>query len=168
MQEFTSKNTSVNSDKVPAVFKKIAWIPGQINLDLGGGKFDSARVYLNQFSTQNCVYDPYNRTPEHNKQVLSKVDYDSVTISNVLNVIKEESNWKELIQLGLDHLKCGGKIYITVYEGDRSGLGRVSKKDCWQHNKKLSYYFSAIQQMNFLNGIQVNLKSGIVVLTKLN
>lgn len=167
-QEFTSKNTSVNRTKVPAVFKKLSWKADQRNLDLGGGKFDSAQAYLDLFGAVNTIYDPYNRSAEQNQKSLEAFDYDTVTISNVLNVIQEESNWQALIQLGLDHLKFRGKLYITVYEGNRSGIGCVSKPDCWQHNKKLGYYFSAIQKMKFTYRIQAKQYNNMIILTKLN
>jgi hypothetical protein len=31
-------------------------------------------------------------------------------------------------------------VYITVYEGDKSGVGRETKKDCWQRNERLYVY----------------------------
>lgn len=167
-QEFTSKNTSVNRTKVPAIFKKLSWKSGQLNLDLGGGKFDSAQIYIGQFSAINRIYDPYNQSAEQNQLALEKFDYDTVTISNVLNVIQEEFNWQPLIQLGLEHLKLSGLLYITVYEGDGSGVGRVSKPDCWQHNKKLGYYFSVIQKMKFTCQIKAEMNKGMIILTKLN
>ena len=33
-------------------------------------------------------------------------------------------------------------VYVTVYEGDKSGVGRETKKDCWQRNEQLIFYLS--------------------------
>lgn len=139
-QEFTSKSTSINKNKVPAVFKKINWKRGDFNLDIGGGKYDTATEYLKSFGAENRIYDKFNRSEEENSLALSKTDYDTATISNVLNVIKEEEIWMDLAVLAFDHLKSGGKLYITVYEGDRSSIGRKSKKDCWQNNLIINEY----------------------------
>ena len=70
-QTITSASTSINSAKVPAVFKKVrSWAPGQINVDLGGGRYDTATEYLlREYGAHNLVLDPYNRTEEHNSSV---------------------------------------------------------------------------------------------------
>ena len=69
-QEFTSENTSINSTKLPAIFKMVSFEPGTTNIDYGGGRFDNVADYLTQYDVINLVYDPYNRTPEHNKEVI--------------------------------------------------------------------------------------------------
>ena len=45
MQSISSKNTSINSSKLPAIVKNIDWeqYRGQNVLDFGGGKFDNLK-----------------------------------------------------------------------------------------------------------------------------
>lgn len=149
MQAFTSASTSINSTKVPAVFKKVAWGAGQVNLDIGGGRFDTAAEYLEQFGTRNLVYDPYNRTLEHNTSVLDELyareGADTCTISNVLNVINDEEARLEVLDLARHWLSGTGICFITVYEGDRSSVGRQTGKDSWQNNRPLKEYLQEVR-----------------------
>lgn len=164
MQNYTSANTSINSTKVPAVFRKVPW-KGGVNFDLGGGKFDTATEYLERFGVTNLIYDPYNRSLEHNDDVLAKAfaeEVDTCTISNVLNVISEKDARWLLLRLAREALKLGGCCYITVYEGDRSGMGRVTKKDCWQNNLPLREYLSEVREV-FPNAHVIN---GMIVAVK--
>ena len=65
-----SAATSVNH--IPAGFKKIVKDRYKgINLDWGGGKYDKGTKYLNQWGIINLVYDPYNRSEEHNQEMLA-------------------------------------------------------------------------------------------------
>lgn len=73
-QEFDSAATSINSSKLPAIFKMVDFESGGINLDFGGGKFDNVADYLSQFDITNLVYDPYNRSQNHNRKVLSVIE----------------------------------------------------------------------------------------------
>ena len=86
-QEFTSENTSINSGKLPAVFNMVSFEPGTINLDFGGGRFDNVAEYLTQYDVVNLVYDPYNRSKEHNREVIKTIrdagGADTATCSNV-------------------------------------------------------------------------------------
>ena len=125
-QQYSSAATSINSSKLPAVFKMVDFERGSVNLDYGGGKFDNAAEYLSsQYGATNLVYDKYNRTSEHNREVLSLVrkngGADTVTCSNVLNVIAEEPERLAVLRNCKRFLKPGGKCYITVYEGNGSG-----------------------------------------------
>ena len=120
-QEYTSKDTSINSSKLPAVFKLVQFMPGTINLDYGGGKFDNATEYLAEQDVINLIYDPYNRSAEHNAEVLDTIrsagGADTATCSNVLNVIKEPEVRNNVLANIKKLLKPSGVAYITVYEG---------------------------------------------------
>lgn len=149
-QEFTSENTSINSTKLPAVFKMISFEPGTVNLDFGGGRFDNVADYLTQYDVINLVYDPYNRTKEHNQEVVSTLKKaggaDSATCSNVLNVIKEPEVRQNVLQNIKKLVKPNGKIYITVYEGTGKGDEGPTKSG-YQLNKKTADYLEEIQQV---------------------
>lgn len=148
-QAYTSASTSINSTKVPAVFRKVNWAPNEINLDYGGGKFDTATEYLRAKKVGNIIIDPYNRTEEHNREAEAEVLYlggaDSATLSNVLNVIDSEFARFQCLHEVRRLMKTNAPIYITVYEGDRSGVGKMTKKDCWQNNRKLHDYLDEVR-----------------------
>lgn len=147
-QEFTSADTSINKNKLPAVFKMTSFEPGTINIDYGGGKFDNATEYLAQSDVTNLVYDPFNRSKEHNSDVIKQVrangGADSATCSNVLNVIKEPEARLNVLRNIKKLVKPGGTVYITVYEG--SGIGNEGPtKAGYQLNRKTADYLEEIQ-----------------------
>lgn len=144
MQNYTSANTSINSTKLPMVYsnsKALGIIKGKKVIDIGGGKFDNAVEFCKTIHTDLSVYDKYNREYEHNEKVLSEV-YDVAIISNVLNVIDDECERAMVLALAS---AMADTILITVYEGNRSGIGKVSKKDCWQENRKTEDYVEEIK-----------------------
>lgn len=150
-QEFTSAKTSINSGKLPAIFRLVKFTPDTINLDYGGGKFDNAAEYLkNEFNVTNLVYDPFNRTKEHNnstiKQIRKNGGADSATLSNVLNVIKEPEIRLEVLNNIKSLLKPGANLYITVYEGTGKGDSGETKSG-YQLNRKTADYIEEISQV---------------------
>lgn len=149
-QEYTSANTSINSSKLPAIFKLINLSPNTINLDFGGGRFDNASEYLAAKDVTNLIYDPYNRSSEHNKNVLDTIrknnGADTATCSNVLNVIKEENARHTVIQNIYNLLKSNGVAYFTVYEGTGKGNEGVTKSG-YQLNRKTVDYVDEIKEV---------------------
>ena len=124
-----SQDSAYTSVKIlPKAFKMFSFHAR--NLDYGGGKWDKATVYLkNNHNCENLVYDPYNRTEEHNKEVANRVQtegVDSITCLNVLNVIKnknERYNTLYAIKLLTEVSADIGKLPIVifqVYEGDKT------------------------------------------------
>ena len=59
------------------------------------------------------------------------------------------------------HMLChaSGIVYITVYEGDRSGVGRVTKADCYQLNQPLKWYYRLITEKL---GYKATMKNGVI------
>lgn len=150
-QEISSAETSINSSKIPTLFHLVDFKEGSLNLDYGGGKFDNVADYLeSEYGATNLVYDPYNRSSEHNKAVLDQVrkngGADTVTCSNVLNVIKEPSARLAVIRNCKNYLKNGGTAYFTVYVGDSSGVGKITSKG-YQLNQKTPWYVDEISQV---------------------
>lgn len=150
-QEISSAETSINSSKIPTLFHLVNFKDGSLNLDYGGGKFDNVADYLeSEYGATNLVYDPYNRSSEHNKAVLDQVrkngGADTVTCSNVLNVIKEPSARLAVIRNCKNYLKNGGTAYFTVYVGDSSGVGKITSKG-YQLNQKTPWYVDEISQV---------------------
>ncbi len=147
MQKYSSANTSINSKKVPAIFHKVQWRKNDLNLDYGGGKYDTASEYLKTQGAVNFVYDPYNRSAVHNNKVYDLLEYfTTCTISNVLNVIKEKEVRIAILKKLSFKLKPGTPVFITVYEGDKSGIGKETKKDCYQTNMRLKDYVPEVQE----------------------
>lgn len=163
IQQYTSANTSINSIKLPALFNKIkAWVSNSINLDFGGGKFDNATAFLKNLGVKSYIYDPYNRSYDHNQSclsaIVSKGFADTATCSNVLNVIAELDCRLYVIETIARYLKSNGTAYFTVYEGDKSGKGRVTKVSCWQENRKLASYVAEVK----VYFKEVSVKNGII------
>jgi hypothetical protein len=140
-----SAKTSVN--QIPALHKSIDWKFGQTNLDVGGGKYETATEYLNSKGVNNLVYDPYNRTKEHNTSVLNHFIYDSATIANVLNVISTDEERISTLETASSYVKPGGIIYISVYEGNKSGVSSISSIETHQENRKLKTYLPLIYKV---------------------
>lgn len=86
------------------------------------------------------IYDPFNRTPEHNAAVLAG-SYDVAVISNVLNVIDSETARGDVVRLAATKAAA---LLITVYEGDGSGTGRQTAADSWQENRRTADYMDEI------------------------
>lgn len=142
-QEYSSAKTSLN--QVSAGHKKIKWKPGTVNLDWGGGKSNMGTEYLkNEHDVTNYVYDPFNRSDSENAKAL-KSNPDTITNHNVLNVIKEDAVIIEMMK-EWKKISSAKTIYITVYEGNRSGEGKPTSKG-YQRNMKLADYLPLIQQV---------------------
>lgn len=142
-QKYSSKDTSVNSAKLPAIYNlRSEQLKEKEILDIGGGKYDIAKVWGAQNGSQVTIYDKFNRSEKENNEALAVQKYDVAIISNVLNVICEPEIRQSLVQLATEKAPI---TYITVYEGNGSGVGAVSKKDCWQENRKTKDYVKEIQ-----------------------
>lgn len=148
-QTYTSAGTSINSTRLPAVFGKITYRPGGMLLDYGCGKHvDHIRSAVTGSGMAYLPYDPYNQPDEVNRSTVymanladqQKTPLD-VVCSNVLNVIDDDHTVRSIVHfitVLVEH--TGGTAYFTVYEGDRSGVGRRTGKDQYQRNQPLSYY----------------------------
>jgi hypothetical protein len=155
-QKYSSKDTSINV--VNKVYKKYNFKPNTTILDYGGGKYDTNTEYMKGKNIEVLVYDKYNRTEEHNREIKEKVKHqnlDYIVCSNVLNVIfeddiidsilKEISSYKKAITL------------IAIYEGNKSGVGTETTKG-YQRNEKVNIYIDKIKK--YFNII--NIKNGII------
>ena len=161
--EVTSKNTSVNSKKLPAIYNRLDWDALRehwvkitkfehppIVLDFGCGRYtDHIEHFL---ATKGFIfrgYDPFWKSVEENNIALSSgLCYDPyiVICSNVLNVIKDDIILNELqskirnfsFSVGLD--KKQSLYYISIYIGRGDGIGKITKEDCYQRNQKINEY----------------------------
>lgn len=135
-QQYTSADTSINSKKLPRIYSLVHVNDDETVIDYGCGKFFDLYHLGNNF----FGYDPFNRD---DKEVLNR-KYDVAFCSNVLNVIAEQD-------IRLDVLKTlkslADRIYITVYEGNKSGKGKVTKKDCFQLNWRHKNYIPELVEV---------------------
>jgi DNA-binding protein len=122
---YEKNNVAVTSLKqVAALLKKAPLKPGTVNLDLGGGKYDLGTDYLATKNIINYVLDPFNRSEEHNREVVEILNArggaDSVTLANVLNVIESERHRHNTLMKASMHMHIGAHIYIeTVVVSER-------------------------------------------------
>lgn len=149
-QEFDSAATSINSSKLPAIYKMVNFNEGDVVIDFGGGRFDNAVEYIKDKGATLLVYDPYNRSAEHNEQVLATLEEnggaDAAVNSNVLNVIKEPEARQAVLQNIKKLLKPGAPVYITVYEGRGDGVEGPTKSG-YQLNRKTEGYLDEVREV---------------------
>ena len=152
-QEYTSKDTSINSSKLPAIYNKINWNlfkNGKV-LDIGAGKFiDHIISFLKKYSIKYFPYDRYNIGPEINRKSLA-VKPDIIICSNVLNVIKENEIVAEIHNLVRSYNK---PYFITVYNANHTGIGKPTKNG-YQRNQRLKDYLY-IDEVMYKNTITMN------------
>lgn len=153
IQKITSAGTSVK--QVPSILSKILeevksparFLLGISDvLDMGGGKYDLLTKKFQALSIRNWVYDPFNRSLEHNLFVLRMLitrKADIAICSNVLNVIRERAA-RDLMH---DQIKsmADGRAFFTVYEGDKSSIGRKTAKG-WQSNRPVNSYLRELRR----------------------
>lgn len=142
MQTYTSANTSVNSKNLPAIYKKINFLAllnssdlrynrGKLRiLDYGCGKYWEKYLPMMPPYVDYIPYDLYWLPEETNKVNLLSCP-DAIVCSNVLNVI---TPWQETFTIHSNIRSYNIPYFITIYEGDKSSISRMTKKDCWQWN----------------------------------
>ena len=152
--------SKTSARQVPAIFKAIKWrAEDLINLDIGGGRFEDGTKWLQDRGITNLVFDPHCKSYEQNKAIVSILmdkKVDTVTIANVLNVIPDPVERHGIIQMGFTALKEGGRMYISIYEKDRTGVGRMTSAGTFQANRILNSYYGEIE--GYLNYSKENME----------
>jgi hypothetical protein len=167
MQEYSSAKTSIK--QIPAGFKIVdkyfGWKPNTVNLDIGGGKYDLMTEALKEKSVENLIFDPYNRSLTHNVIVVNRIyknDVDTVTIFNVLNVIKEKEIQLQVLKLARSALNIGGIVFVrSTYMNSNKASG-VTKSGTFQHYLTMKQYLEIVKEV-FPNA---ELKHGIIFAKK--
>ena len=161
MQTLTSAATSINRSKLPAVYGKTCF-SASVVLDYGCGKFtDHIRDCLRR---QGCIllpFDPYNQPVHVNLISMNYIDRCKkehvpvdVVCSNVLNVIDDDETVRHIARNIEDVVSTTGGIgYVTVYEGDRSGIGRQTGRDQYQRNAPLRDYLRFFRRATISQGM---------------
>ena len=149
-QRFTSKGTSIN-DRLPAIIKlmdraDVTWDGARV-LDYGCGQYP---VHVADYAIGHGAigirsYDKYH----HVDRIIGTADTmilsDIVILSNVLNVIDCAAVRAAVVRDCVDHMSREGVLYITVYDGDRSGIGKQTGPDAWQENRRTADYVDEIR-----------------------
>lgn len=147
-QKATSANTSINSKKLPRIYKiSPTGFDGKTILDYGCGKYtDHIRKFAHD--DMRCRawfgYDPYNQPENVNKatrETLTARKADYGFLSNVLNVIDSEDG---IVAACKDALTMAKRLVITVYQAD--GEPRYTQPDCWQWCKPREWYFDLLNR----------------------
>jgi hypothetical protein len=166
-QEYTSAKTSIKH--VPAGFKIVdkhfGWQPNTVNFDIGGGKYDLMTEKLLEKNVTNLIFDPYNRDIVHNLKIVNRIynnDVDTVTIFNVLNVIKEYRIQLNMLKLARSALKKDGMVFVrSAYMNPNKASG-VTKSGTFQHYLTQKQYLEIVKKV-FSNA---ELKYGIIFAKK--
>jgi SAM-dependent methyltransferase len=150
-QAYSSAETSLcqTPATVGLVEKRYGWEPRTINFDIGAGKCpDMLMLALDAHGVDLIAYDPYHFTDDYNAGSLELVEEldgtDTVTVNNVLNVIKEPTERAKVIRMAFQALKPGGRAYFLIHEGKRDSRGRRTSRG-WQNNKKAEKYVPEIE-----------------------
>ena len=163
-QTFSSAGTSINSKRLPAIYKKARFAPGDVILDYGCGKYTEHIKSALPAKVTYLPWDPYNqpdRTNDSTKRRLWAGIHSGkplrVVCSNVLNVI-DDAETVHSIARELAYLadRSGGIVYVTVYEGNRSGEGRQTGPDQYQRNEPIQNYLRFFPE-------SARIRSGMIV-----
>lgn len=157
---YTSKNTSVNNRRPAAIYDYIGFdMQGKSVLDYGCGRyFEISKEYAARFKPSSMMfYDPYWKP-----QNLMYRAFDFIVCANVLNVLQSERDIYQCIENCLNLLEVGGKVYFQIYEGNKFGNGRETKKDCWQRNEKTESYLYYFRNLTD-NGYSVMIYKNYIV-----
>lgn len=141
-QQYSSAATSVNV--LPRAYVQLdregVWKATGSVIDLGAGKYATAKEFLAQRRVGCFCYDPHNRSDDENAEALASGQHDVVMLTNVLNVIREPDERDKLLRLAKRHLSPNGTLIVQVYPGDGSGRGRRTGPDQYQLNQPLEFY----------------------------
>lgn len=159
-QQFSSANTSINSKKLPRLYNIIDGLAHCTIVDYGCGRYTD---HIVDWAMSRDIwwygYDKYNQPEDANKCAIKHLaDADFVFCSNVLNVIAEDDVIANIIR---DIVRPHATTIITVYEGDRSGVGRATGADQYQRNCKKSWYVDFIRGL----GYHAVSKNGYIMVT---
>ena len=167
-QNYSSMDTSINSRKAPAIYNKLNKL-GLMNnatiIDYGCGKYTSLlrETAMKMGAKEIKFFDPFNIPELENFE--TKVfalynDVDIVIMSNVINVIDTDSSVEEAVINALSLSKYN-TVYITVYQGNKSGLGKQTKPDCYQRNMTTKMWLSWFSE----HGFNARMKGGMIVVS---
>lgn len=132
------------------------WSPGDVNVDVGGGRYATTTRYLRDVAgVHNHVYDTQLPAAQL-ARVLPLVEdgrADTATIANVLNVIPDADVRLDVLRFAQNAVRPGGVVFVLIHEGDGRGAGRITKhsvdpaKRSWQEHRKTSTYLPEVRRV---------------------
>lgn len=149
-QTLSSAATSIN-DRLPAIIglmnrRGVDWTGADV-LDYGCGRFPGHVVkYAMDHGARGVKsYDKYNGVNRLTGRPALAASI--VLLSNVLNVINSAAARASVLRDCYRSLYAtpGAAVYVTVYEGDGTGVGKQTGSDSWQENRKTSAYVDEIR-----------------------
>lgn len=172
MQKYNSAHTSINKNKLPAIYNKIDWEKLRKNwynnhnympyvYDYGCGRYTNhIRKFLEEKGFEYVGYDPYWRSEG---KWLRKNPPAVVICSNVLNVIAEDEIVEDIVK---EITQYDSLFFVTVYEGNKEGKGKVNGtsyqrnlrtveyKRFWPPSKNICIRKSVITYNNYIQYIK--------------
>ncbi len=145
-----AESAYTSTRQIPAFIANWSPVRGSTILDIGGGKFDDATVYLDEtHGCTNLVLDPFNRTHDHNQSVRDAIAADGcdyIICLNVLNVIQDKAERINLYSEILGFFTPGKtlEIIFQIYEGDGSGVKSTTTA---QMNKPTMFYVAELSEV---------------------
>eukprot|EP00877_Chromochloris_zofingiensis_P010470 jgi/Chrzof1/5677/Cz16g11110.t1 len=165
---YTDDHTIDDTEGLGA-FHDIRLQPNTRNIDVGGGKFDTNINYLkHKYQVTNRVYDPFNRSKEHNLAVLQEsitAPFDTATSISVMNVIKDKADRVDHVRLTFDCIKPGGVAYFKVFAGNGSGQEDV-QEGTYQSNRGAESYADEVAQIYGRSNVHIFKHRHLLVATK--
>lgn len=164
-QNITSKNTALNQIAKTFTEKKYSDLfKDSIVLDYGCGKGMSCDYCVDELQVEKWYgYDKYNE-PYTNLETISNFIREVqngdkkavITVNNVLNVLQDIRDIREIFHFALrmvSLLNC--TVIFKIYEGNGTGNGKTTKKDCYQRNEKTAVYETLLHE--FINDTFVHM-----------
>ena len=134
----TSANTSIK--QVPAMTKKLIAaeriIAGDRVFDYGCGKWPELSHAVMPYNTMYYPYDPWHQPSWITDVILHHAEECNIVLcNNVLNVLEDFS---QIFPAMLWMFKSP-IFYFSIYEGNKSGIGKKTSKG-YQRNEKKAVY----------------------------
>ena len=124
------------------------WKAGNTNFDIGSGKFSDMSQAMKDRGVTNLHYDPFWQTSEDNQAAIDAAlanSPDTVTVNNILNVIKEPDARRQVIRQAAKAVDQAGTAFFLIYESDKSGVGKDTR-DGYQVNARAETYMDSIKE----------------------
>lgn len=167
-QKYSSAKTALKypdpNNKKPklfSLFDKGKLDLGKRNLDIGSGENWKLNYWLRGEGVDNYMFDPYNLPKGVNDIAMKECSdgqCDTVTISNVLCVIKEKEMRLDVLKIAYNSLKEDGVCYISIYNSGKEGV----TCNGWQNGKAKEWYLPEI--LDVFNNYEI--KYGIILAKK--
>lgn len=148
------KTSQGNINKLPKGLKLVEKLGYTKALNFGAGWGYKKHIELLNNKVELINYDI--NIDEINILPPADTDIQVIVCNNVLNVVPENIA-VEIVNTMLKYHKAD--ILITIYEGNRTGVGAINTKGCYQANKKYKDY-------TFLLDLGFELKNNYFILKR--